>query len=75
MATAADGKQPVDGFEFKFTRDNDSIAWYTEVYGGDDYTVVNIRTGTFAPSSSPTTIRPPGRRCSAFNGRPLGDEC
>lgn len=36
-------KNPVDGFEFKFTRDDDSVAWYTESYGGDDYTVVNIR--------------------------------
>jgi len=36
-------KHPVDGFEFKFSRDNDSVAWYTETYGGDDYTVVNIR--------------------------------
>ncbi len=36
-------KQSVDGFEFKFTRDDESVAWYTETYGGDDYTVVNIR--------------------------------
>ena len=36
-------KQAVDGFEFKFTRDDESVAWYTETYGGDDYTVVNIR--------------------------------
>jgi len=36
-------KGPVDGFEFKFTRDNDSIAWYTELFGGDDYTIVNVR--------------------------------
>lgn len=36
-------KEPVDGFEFKFTRDDESIAWYTELFGGDDYTVVNIR--------------------------------
>lgn len=36
-------KQPVDGFEFKFTRDDESVAWYTENFGGDDYTVVNIR--------------------------------
>jgi len=36
-------KHAVDGFEFKFIRDNDSIAWYTEAYGGDDYTVLNIR--------------------------------
>ena len=35
--------QPVDGFEFTFTRDEQSIAWYTERYGGDDYTIVNIR--------------------------------
>lgn len=36
-------KQAVDGFEFKFTRDDESVAWYTELYGGDDYTIVNIR--------------------------------
>lgn len=36
-------KHPVDGFEFKFSRDDESVAWYTESYGGDDYTVVNIR--------------------------------
>lgn len=35
--------EAVDGFEFKFTRDKDSLAWYTEVFGGDDYTVLNIR--------------------------------
>jgi cyanophycinase len=36
-------KQPVDGFEFKFSRDDQSLAWYTESFGGDDYTVLNIR--------------------------------
>ena len=36
-------KQAVDGFEFKFTRDGESVAWYTELFGGDDYTVLNIR--------------------------------
>jgi cyanophycinase len=36
-------KEPVDGFEFKFTRDDESVAWYTELFGGDDYTIVNIR--------------------------------
>ncbi|WP_010587367.1 cyanophycinase [Schlesneria paludicola] len=36
-------KQPVDGFEFKFTRDEETVAWYTEIYGGDDFTVVNMR--------------------------------
>ena len=36
-------KHSVDGFEFKFIRDDDSVAWYTESLGGDDYTVVNIR--------------------------------
>ncbi len=36
-------KHSVDGFEFKFIRDNDSVAWYTEAFGGDDYTVLNIR--------------------------------
>ena len=47
MGLAFDGhaarKHPVDGFEFKFTRDEESVAWYTESFGGDDYTVVNIR--------------------------------
>ncbi len=36
-------KESVDGFEFKFTRDEDSIAWFTEMFGGDDYTILNIR--------------------------------
>ena len=36
-------KQSVDGFEFQFMRDERSLGWYTEAYGGDDYTVVNIR--------------------------------
>jgi len=36
-------KHSVDGFEFKFKRDEDTLAWYTEAYGGDDYTVLNIR--------------------------------
>ena len=36
-------KHSVDGFEFKFIRDDESIAWYTESHGGDDYTVLNIR--------------------------------
>jgi cyanophycinase len=36
-------KQSVDGFEFKFTRDDETVAWYTEAFGGDDYTVLNMR--------------------------------
>lgn len=35
--------QSVEGFEFKFTRDLESFAWYTELYGGDDYTIQNVR--------------------------------
>ena len=34
--------QPSDGFEFKFYRGADSMGWYTEDYGGEDYTVLNI---------------------------------
>ncbi len=34
--------QPSDGFEFKFYRGPDSKGWYTEDYGGEDYTVLNI---------------------------------
>jgi cyanophycinase len=36
-------REAVDGFEFRFCRDEDSVAWYTESLGGDDYTVLNIR--------------------------------
>ena len=36
-------RQAVDGFEFKFKRDDESFAWYTGTFGGDDYTVKNIR--------------------------------
>ena len=47
MGLAFDGsaarKQSVDGFEFKFIRDDETVAWYTESFGGDDYTIVNLR--------------------------------
>jgi len=33
---------PVDGFEFRFFRDADTMGWETESFGGDDYTIVNI---------------------------------
>lgn len=36
-------REAVDGFEFKFIRDHDSIAWFTEMFGSDDYTILNIR--------------------------------
>jgi len=32
-----------NGFEFRFARDAESVAWYTEATGGDDYTILNIR--------------------------------
>ena len=34
--------QPSDGFEFRFYRGSDTLGWYTEDYGGEDYTVLNI---------------------------------
>lgn len=34
--------EPVGGFEFRFYRGPDSLGWYTEDYGGEDYTVLNI---------------------------------
>ncbi len=34
--------QPSDGFEFRFYRGPDSNGWYTEEFGGEDYTVLNI---------------------------------
>jgi len=34
--------QPTEGFEFRFARGPDSRGWYTESFGGEDYTVLNI---------------------------------
>lgn len=34
--------QPTDGFEFRFYRGPDSKGWYTESFGGEDYTVLGI---------------------------------
>ncbi len=34
--------EPSNGFEFKFYRGPDSKGWYTEEFGGEDYTVLNI---------------------------------
>lgn len=34
--------QPSNGFEFKFSRGPDSKGWYTEEFGGEDYTVLGI---------------------------------
>lgn len=35
-------EQPTQGFEFRFYREKDSVGWYTESQGSDDYTVQNI---------------------------------
>ena len=35
-------EQPVDGFEFRFYRGPESKGWYTESFGGEDYTVLSI---------------------------------
>lgn len=35
-------ERPTQGFEFRFYRDKDSVGWYTESQGSDDYTVQNI---------------------------------
>jgi cyanophycinase len=34
--------RPSDGFEFRFHRGPESRGWYTESFGGEDYTVLNI---------------------------------
>jgi cyanophycinase len=34
--------RPSDGFEFRFYRGPESRGWYTESFGGEDYTVLNI---------------------------------
>lgn len=35
--------RPTKGFEFRFLRDKQSAGWFTEAYGNDNYTVLNIR--------------------------------
>ncbi len=35
--------RPTKGFEFRFTRDRRSVGWFTEAFGNDNYTVLNIR--------------------------------
>ena len=41
--SAADAEeQPAEGYEFRFYRGPDSRGWYTESFGGEDYTVLNI---------------------------------
>jgi cyanophycinase len=35
--------RPTKGFEFRFTRDRQSVGWFTEAFGNDNYTVLNIR--------------------------------
>lgn len=33
---------PTQGFEFRFYRGDDSAAWQTEAFGGDDYTIAHV---------------------------------
>jgi cyanophycinase len=35
--------RPTKGFEFRFTRDKQSVGWFTEAFGNDNYTVLNVR--------------------------------
>jgi cyanophycinase len=35
-------KKPAFGFEFRFYREGDTLGWYTEAHGSEDYTVSNI---------------------------------
>jgi cyanophycinase len=35
--------EPERGFAFRFYRDKDSVGYYTGAFGGEDYTVANIR--------------------------------
>lgn len=39
----ADDPQPDLGFEFRLKRGPDSRGWYTGAFGGEDYTVLNLR--------------------------------
>lgn len=36
-------KKPELGFEFRFRKGADSMGWFTSAFGGEDYTVANIR--------------------------------
>lgn len=39
---AAARQEAAPGFEFRFYRTGDTKAWYTEAFGGEDYTVANV---------------------------------
>lgn len=42
-ASVPAARKPALGFEFRFSRTADSLGWFTSRFGGEDYTVANIR--------------------------------
>ena len=42
-AESAPERRPELGFEFRFRKGPDSVGWFTSAFGGEDYTVANIR--------------------------------
>jgi cyanophycinase len=41
--TVPAARKPALGFEFRFSRTADSLGWFTSRFGGEDYTIANIR--------------------------------
>ena len=77
-------EQPVDGFEFRFYRGPESKGWYTESFGGEDYTVLSIHLDirpisvagplySRRPAAGPDRSREPEGE-ERMSGDPIGDE-
>lgn len=64
--------RPADGFEFRFRRGPDSRGWYTESFGGEDYTVLNIHLD-IKPIRISGPLYEPRRRRGGDPPRPDGE--
>jgi len=64
--------RPADGFEFRFHRGPDSRGWYTESFGGEDYTVLNIHLD-IKPIRISGPLYEPRRRRGGAPPRPDGE--
>jgi cyanophycinase len=50
---------PARGFEFRFYRQNDTLAWFTSSQGGEDYTITNIHLDIKPTELGAPAYRPP----------------
>jgi cyanophycinase len=45
------------GFEFRFYRDKDTVAWHTEAFGGEDFTIANMHLDIRPVSVGPLFVK------------------